>query len=489
MKMWDEYKLWLSVCTPILLGAAGIYTFQTAILRLVASMPHPELLWVIFAAMGMGLLFALSATWKVGRELRWTRLWDTGDEKFRKALYPKLDRKSAVVGVYNLLSGSRNRMSDNYKEALGSELEVAQGRLFALLSITSFVSGTLVGLGLLGTFIGLLGAIEDIARLISSLSFGGNDNLVLLFGDLVQRLKDPMRSMGTAFTASLFGLLGSLFLGYFCLMIKRGALQVIVNLRATIRRADLFLQLAETRTYEDHLDLAVREGTQWHMLFDELRESYQGILQDSAQTQLGIRALVESNQQLASDLRERDEATHRLLFDELRNINQEALQESQRTQADMRALIASNQQLVESMRERSETDQLIRRLLGEGVHWADALERMVEQTGRMRSETVGATARVVESIRSLEATALRAGERQPVVQDELRSALALIAGRVGKLSQTLETQTQSVASYSEALLDSLQNHQLAIDTNNERMRALLAGAIDSKLNSVGAQHG
>jgi hypothetical protein len=155
----------------------------------------------------------------------------------------------------------------------------------------------------------------------------------------------------------------------------------------------------------------------------------------------------------------------------------------------MRALIASNQQLVESMRERSETDQLIRRLLGEGVHWADALERMVEQTGRMRSETVGATARVVESIRSLEATALRAGERQPVVQDELRSALALIAGRVGKLSQTLETQTQSVASYSEALLDSLQNHQLAIDTNNERMRALLAGAIDSKLNSVGAQHG
>ena len=488
MKSVDRQKLWASILIPLALAGAGCYKFRVAIANLVAMMPYPELLWAIFSAMGLGLLLALIAAWKVSRELRWVAVWELGDERARKALWPKLDRKSAVAGVYNLLTGSRNRVSDAYKEVLGTELEVGEERLFSLVAIASFVSGSLVGLGLLGTFIGLLGAIEDIARLISSLSVAGTGNIGALFGELVLRLKDPMLSMGTAFTASLFGLLGSLFLSYLCLMIKRGALQVIVNLRAMIRRADVFLQLAESRTYEDHLDLAVREATQWHSLFDELRTNYQGIVQDSVQTQIAIRTLVESNQQLADDLRKRNEASEwQLLYEELRSNNREVLQATAHTQNDIRDLLGSNRQLADSLHERIETDQMIRRLLGEGVHWADALERMVEQTGRMRSETVGATVRVVESIRSLESTTLRAGERQPIVQDELRSALALIAARVGKLSQTLETQAQSVATYSEALLDSLQNHQLAIDTNNEKMRALLAAATDPTL-SGGSQH-
>ena len=481
MKNTDSKKLWASVLIPLVLAAALAYRFRAAIANLIAMMPTPELLWTIFAVMGLGLAFTLLATWKISRELRWTYAWEHGDEKSHKALWPTLDRKSAVAGVYNLLSGSRNRVSDNYKEALGSELEVAEGRLFSTVAVATFVSGTLVGLGLLGTFIGLLGAIEDIARLISSLTFGGNENLGVLFGDLVQRLRDPMRSMGTAFTASLFGLLGSLFLSYLCLMIRRGAMKVIVNLRNTIRRADVFLQLAETRTYQDHLDIAVREATQWRTLFEELRSNYQGILQDSAQTQLGIRALVESNQQLANDLRKRDEAAEwQLLYEELRNNNREVLQATARTQNDIRGLLDSNLQLADSLRERVETDQMIRRLLGEGAHWADALERVIEQTARMRSETVGATIKVVESIRSLEATTVQTGEKLPAVQEELRSAVALIAARVGKLSQTLEGQAQGVSTYVDAMLLSLQNHQLAIENSSEKMRAMLATVIEEK---------
>ena len=481
MKNWDSHKLWLSVALPVLAAALGVHVFRSTILRLMAMMPSPELLWTIFLAMGFGLFLILLAAWKISRELRWVSAWEKGNEFSRKALLATLDRKSAVAGVYSLLTGSRNRVSDNYKEVLSTELEVGQERLYALVAVASFVSGSLVGLGLLGTFIGLLGAIEDIARLISSLTFGGNDNLGLLFGDLVQRLKDPMRSMGTAFTASLFGLLGSLFLSYQCLMVKRAAQQVITNLRAAIRHADVFLQLAESRTDEDHLELAVQEATQWHTLFDELRANYKIIVQDSAQTQLGIRALVESNRQLADDLRKRDEASEwQLLYTELRNNNREVLQATARTQNDIRDLLDSNRQLVQSQRERIETDQLIRRLLGEGVHWADALERMVEQTGRMRSETVGATIRMVESIRALEGTTARGHERAPAAYDEMRSVLSQIAARVGKLSQTVEGQAQGVATYSEALLDSLQSHQLAIDANSEKMRAMLAAAIDAK---------
>ena len=481
MKYKDIYKLWASIVIPLALAVVMAWRLRAEIANLIAVMPHKELMWAIFSAMGIGLFFCVMAAITMSRELRWAKLWELGDQKVHKALWPKLDHQSEVAGVYNLLSGSRNRVSDAYKETLGAELEVAEERLFGKVSVATFISGILVGLGLLGTFIGLLGAIEDIARLISSLTFGNNDSIGALFGDLVQRLKDPMRSMGTAFTASLFGLLGSLFLSYLCLMIKRSALQVIVNMRTTIRRTDAFLQLAETRTYEDHLDLAVREATQWHTLFDELRSNYQNIVQDSAQTQAAVRSLVESNQQLANDLRRRNEAAEwELLYEELRSNNREVLQSTARTQNDIRSLLDSNLLLVDNLRDRNETDQMIRRVLGEGVHWADALERVIEQSARMRTETVGATIRMVESIRSLEVATTHASERQPLVQDELRSSLALIAARVGKLSQILEAQAQGVSTYSEALLEGLQNHQLAIDTNNEKMRAMLATVVDKE---------
>ena len=66
------------------------------------------------------------------------------------------------------------------------------------------------------------------------------------------------------------------------------------------------------------------------------------------------------------------------------------------------------------------------------------------------------------------------------MQEELRSAVTLIAARVGKLSQTLEGQAQGVSTYVDAMLLSLQNHQLAIENSSEKMRAMLATVIEEK---------
>ena len=74
------------------------------------------------------------------------------------------------------------------------------------------IRGKLIFLGLLGTFWGLLETIDSVAETIGSLSAGGD--AAVLFDQLKVGLERPLSGMGTAFSSSLFGLAGSLVLGF-----------------------------------------------------------------------------------------------------------------------------------------------------------------------------------------------------------------------------------------------------------------------------------
>ena len=76
-----------------------------------------------------------------------------------------------------------------------------------------YLIGLLVFLGLLGTFYGLLETVQSVGGVIGSLSAGASDP-VRAFNDLKSGLQSPLGGMGTAFSASLFGLAGSLVLGF-----------------------------------------------------------------------------------------------------------------------------------------------------------------------------------------------------------------------------------------------------------------------------------
>ena len=73
--------------------------------------------------------------------------------------------------------------------------------------------GFLVFLGLLGTFWGLLITIDSVGTVITSLGIGDEDS-ASMFLKLKEGLKEPLNGMGTAFSSSLFGLSGSLILGF-----------------------------------------------------------------------------------------------------------------------------------------------------------------------------------------------------------------------------------------------------------------------------------
>ncbi len=75
-----------------------------------------------------------------------------------------------------------------------------------------FLSGLLVMLGLLGTFLGLLKTIDAVGTAMGSMSNLGAEGGMESF---IESISAPLQGMGLAFSSSLFGLSGSLLSGFF----------------------------------------------------------------------------------------------------------------------------------------------------------------------------------------------------------------------------------------------------------------------------------
>jgi len=69
-----------------------------------------------------------------------------------------------------------------------------------------------VFLGLLGTFWGLIETVGSVGKVIDGLKVGGDAGA--LFDTLKEGLAAPLGGMGISFSSSLFGLAGSLILGF-----------------------------------------------------------------------------------------------------------------------------------------------------------------------------------------------------------------------------------------------------------------------------------
>jgi hypothetical protein len=96
--------------------------------------------------------------------------------------------------------------------SMRSLLDGIYSRLDESRDLSRYTIGLLIFLGLLGTFWGLLGTVASIGTVIANLSVSTDTTAV--FADLKSGLEAPMVGMGTAFSSSLFGLAGSLVLGF-----------------------------------------------------------------------------------------------------------------------------------------------------------------------------------------------------------------------------------------------------------------------------------
>lgn len=89
----------------------------------------------------------------------------------------------------------------------------------------SFMSGFLVLLGLLGTFLGLTITLQSMGQILTTLAGGLNDasdtSILKVMTELIIQLKEPMNGMGTAFSTSLFGLAASAVVGVLGILLRR----------------------------------------------------------------------------------------------------------------------------------------------------------------------------------------------------------------------------------------------------------------------------
>jgi hypothetical protein len=154
-----------------------------------------------------GCLFILNQVLKLFKEVRWVNNFQNGDLNADIGSPPILLAPMATMMLDHQHTISLSTTS------MRSLLDSIASRLDEAREYSRYMIGLLIFLGLLGTFWGLLMTIDSISQTIGSLNLNGEQPSAM-FEELKQGLEAPLSGMAIAFSSSLFGLSGSLILGF-----------------------------------------------------------------------------------------------------------------------------------------------------------------------------------------------------------------------------------------------------------------------------------
>ena len=194
----------------ILLGSFGALLYKP----LGAAFSHNLLLnTVIFTILAVGIGINFLNLLRIKREQYWLESYDRGH-----ALFPDTPQPEILAPVALIFQESRNQYLSPI--LVRSLLASVEDRLYVSRDVSRYIIGLLIFMGLLGTFWGLSQTIGAIAGVISGIDLGAGD-VKEAFATLKQGLQSPLSGMGTAFSCSMFGLAGSLIVGFLDLQISR----------------------------------------------------------------------------------------------------------------------------------------------------------------------------------------------------------------------------------------------------------------------------
>lgn len=175
---------------------------------------NPGLNGLILFVLAVGILLALMQVIRLMPEVSWVNTFREGNADIDSG------REPILLAPMKSLFGQSGRDMSLTTGSMRSILDSIATRLDESRELSRYLIGLLVFLGLLGTFWGLLQTIGSIGDTIQSLDpRSGDANDVL--DALKSGLKSPLDGMGTAFSSSLFGLSGSLVLGFLDLQAGR----------------------------------------------------------------------------------------------------------------------------------------------------------------------------------------------------------------------------------------------------------------------------
>lgn len=261
-----------------------------------AFLANPGLNALIFAVLAIGILLSFRQVIRLYPEVRWVNSFRIADPGL------SVDRRPTLLAPMAAILGDRvGRMSIS-QQTMRHLLDSIATRLDEARDISRYMTGLLVFLGLLGTFWGLIETVGSVGKVIEGLKVGGDA------GSVLETLKDglaaPLAGMGISFSSSLFGLAGSLVLGFLDLQSSGAQNRFYTDLEdwlaSTVREytsdaggvAAAGNNSAEMRTALDKLRVTVEQmgsSTATSSAMASLAEAIQGLVQHMRSEQQMIR--------------------------------------------------------------------------------------------------------------------------------------------------------------------------------------------------------
>ena len=185
----------------ILVGFLALILYRTIAK---AFMANPGLNGLIFGVLFVGVVFGIRNVVRLFREIRWVNALPRGDAA-TVARPVLLAPMATLLGDRPPTAGISTVTLRVILDSIGTRLDEAR-------EVSRYLTGLLIFLGLLGTFWGLVNTVGSLGNVLNSLQSGSDAGA--MFDELKTNLAQPLAGMSVSFTSSLFGLSGSLILGF-----------------------------------------------------------------------------------------------------------------------------------------------------------------------------------------------------------------------------------------------------------------------------------
>jgi hypothetical protein len=172
----------------------------------VAFMSNPGLNALILGVEVIGVVLALRQVLRLYPEIAWVNNFRLADPGLA------VERPPVLLAPMAAILGSRMGRMAISAQMMRGILDSIATRLDEARDISRYMTGLLVFLGLLGTFWGLIETVSSVGGVIQGLKASGDAGS--MFDSLREGLAAPLGGMGISFSSSLFGLAGSLVLGF-----------------------------------------------------------------------------------------------------------------------------------------------------------------------------------------------------------------------------------------------------------------------------------
>jgi hypothetical protein len=173
-----------------------------------AFFANPGLNALIGLVLLIGTILSFRQVIRLYPEVAWVNNFRIADP----GIAGERQRPTLLAPMAAILGGERTGRMTITQQTMRHLLDSIATRLDEARDISRYMTGLLVFLGLLGTFWGLIETVGSVGKVIDGLKVGGDAGA--LFDTLKEGLAAPLGGMGISFSSSLFGLAGSLILGF-----------------------------------------------------------------------------------------------------------------------------------------------------------------------------------------------------------------------------------------------------------------------------------